>query len=276
VPDDYGSHSDFMSWVENSAPQRQESVKTSLRRAFEEYIEVQQTEFILFGRITAADLASILEAHPEVLKPLILLCNIAGRAISRDLGIRNLNTYKPKLDTIQAAAVAGYIKPFLPPAVAIEALTELDRVQWIDKEIRRLKGHWEDLVTRALTARSGRRFKKRKFVANEEEFEIDSASPVKGTIEIAVDVKRIEARRDIHKRTDEILNKAAHFKEFNPSGLFGAVIYYPFVDEHVNIERRMTSDHVDGLVFAGQSAESIDSAVSLLIGQLGLPLVADS
>lgn len=43
-------------------------------------------------------------------------------------------------------------------------------------------------------------------------------------IEHAVDVKRIEARRDIHKRCDEIVNKAAKFKRNYPRGTFIAFI----------------------------------------------------
>ena len=48
-------------------------------------------------------------------------------------------------------------------------------------------------------------------------------------------MKRIEARRDIHKRCDEIVNKAFNFKHAFRGGKFGAMIYYPFVDEHANI-----------------------------------------
>jgi hypothetical protein len=273
MSDDYGSHTDFVSWVEESAPKRHALVETELRTAFREHIEMRQTEFVLLGRVSATDLALIIREHPTVLKPLLSVCNIAGRALARDIGISNLNTYEPRLDAGQAAAIAGYIKPFLPPAVALCSLSEIDRVEWIDKEIRRIKGHWEDLIIEALARLSGRAFTKRRFSAAGEEFEIDAASPGSGLIEFAVDVKRIEARRDIHKRTDEILNKAARFKETRPSGKFGAVIYYPFVDEHVNVVRRMTSAHVDGIVFAGQSADSINNAVSLLLGQLGLDVV---
>ena len=273
MSDDYGSHADFVSWVEESAPKRRALVEKELRAAFRSHIEMRETEFVLLGRVSATALAEIILEHPAVLKPLLSLCNIAGRALARDIGIRNLNTYEPRLDATQAAAIAGYIKPFLPPAVALCSLSEIDRVEWIDKEIRRIKGHWEDLITEAVTRLSGRPFAKRKFSATGEEFEIDAASPGSGPMEFAIDVKRIEARRDIHKRTDEILNKAARFKETHPSGLFGAVFYYPFVDEHSNVVGRMTSTNVDAVVFAGQSAESIASAVSLLLGRLGLQII---
>ena len=270
MSEDYGCHADFLSWVEGSAPRRRTLVEDELRAAFRDHLDMRETEFVLLGRVSATELAEIIQRHPAVLKPLLSVCNIAGRALARDLGIRNLNTYEPHINSHQAAVIAGYLKPFLPAAVALPALSEIDRVEWIDKEIRRIKGHWEDLIIDSLTLLSGQSFAKRRFTVGGEEFEIDAALPTTGAIEVAVDIKRIEARRDIHKRTDEILNKAVRFKEAQPGGRFGAVIYYPFVDEHVNIVSRMASSNVDGIVFAGQSAQSITNAVGLLLGQLGL------
>lgn len=85
---------------------------------------------------------------------------------------------------------------------------------------------------------------------------------------IAVDVKRIEARRDIHKRCDEIVNKASKTKVRFPSAQFAAVIYYPFVAEHTNVLSRLTSESIDCVVFASDSLESVKDAVSLLIATL--------
>ncbi len=273
MSDDYGSHADFLSWVAESVPKRTALVEDELRNAFRGHIEVRETEFVLLGRVSATALAEILLAHPTVLKPLLSVCNLAGRALARDIGIKNLDTYAPRLDAKQAAAIAGYIKPFLPPAVSIHALSEIDRVEWIDKEIRRIKGSWENLIVEALCRLSGVGFAKRKFTAGGEEFEIDAASPRSGPMEVAVDIKRIESPRDIHKRTDEILNKATRFRETYPDGKFGAVIYYPFVDQHINVVGRMNSPNVAGLVFAGQSPDSIATAVALLLGQLGLKVL---
>lgn len=154
--------------------------------------------------------------------------------------------------------------------MALPALSEIDRVEWIDKEIRRLKGHWEDLILEALRRLSGKPSAKRRFAEGGEEFEIDAASPPTGPINTAIDVKRLEARRDIHKRTDEILNKAARFRQHRPESRFEAVIYYPFIDEHANVLSRLASSQVDAIVFAGQSADSITNAVSLLLARLGL------
>jgi len=108
-------------------------------------------------------------------------------------------------------------------------------------------------------------FKKRKFAVNDQKFELDAASPIEGKIQIGVDVKRIEARRDIHKRCDEILNKASKFKATFPDGKFAAVIYYPFVDEHLNVQSRLKSTLIDIVVFAGTQTESTNNAVQTLL-----------
>ena len=64
----------------------------------------------------------------------------------------------------------------------------------------------------ALNRFGGAQFKKRTFMVKKEIYELDAACPASGGIEIGIDVKRIEAKRDIHKRCDGIVNKAAKFK----------------------------------------------------------------
>jgi hypothetical protein len=81
---------------------------------------------------------------------------------------------------------------------------------------------------------------------------------MEGVIQIGIDVKRIEARRDIHKRCDEIVNKAAKLKALFPQAKFGVVIYYPFIEEQVNIQNRLRSNNIDSVVFASASKESIN------------------
>lgn len=83
-----------------------------------------------------------------------------------------------------------------------------------------------------------------------------------------MDIKRIEARRDIHKRCDEIVNKATKLKASFPQSKFSAVIYYPFVQEQVNIQNRLESPNIDGVVFASESEGSIENAVQLLLSKL--------
>lgn len=105
-------------------------------------------------------------------------------------------------------------------------------------------------------------------VCGGEQFELDAATPGEGDIQIGIDVKRIEARRDIHKRCDEIVNKASKLKSAFSKARFGAVVYYPFIDEHVNIQNRLRSSDIDGVVFASGSDESIENAVRLLLSTL--------
>ena len=54
---------------------------------------------------------------------------------------------------------------------------------------------------------------KRSFKWEGDSYEIDAASPIitGADIRYAIDIKRIEARRDIHKRSDEIVNKAVAY-----------------------------------------------------------------
>ena len=89
---------------------------------------------------------------------------------------------------------------------------------------------------------------------------MDAAYPTTGNIQIAVDVKRIEARRDIHKRCDEIVNKAAKFKGVYSKAKFVAFIYYPFTEEHSHISSRLRSENIDVVVFASENTDSIRNA----------------
>ena len=275
--DEYATHADQLSWVTDDLRVRRELVSAAIRSAFADYLEVHSTEWVVFGRITADRLAQIFVSYPVLVKPILALCNIANRAVKRDLGFE-LQTYRPKLDAIKAAELAGYVKPFLPNAVALPVLQATDDWWFIDKSIRAQKGRWEQGVKDALTARTGRTFKKRKFVIEGEEFELDAAYPATGTpIEVGVDVKQIGHRRDIHKRGDEIVNKAAKFKRAYPSGHFGSVVYYPFdATEQGNIRSRLNTPNIDGLVFASDSKASVENAVMLLAPQLGPDVIDPS
>jgi hypothetical protein len=92
--------------------------------------------------MSAFDLANALIKHPLIVKPLLAACNIAARAIERDLSIKNVDTYAPRLDAGKAEVIAGYIKPFLPTYLEIPALVH-----------------------------------KRMFTADNEQFELDAATP---------------------------------------------------------------------------------------------------
>ncbi len=270
MPDGYGSHADYMAWVKEDAEKRLKTIETALREAFSNFIEKREVEVIVFSGMTAFQLAEAIAGHPLILKPLLAACNIAARAIERDLSIRNVDTYRPRIDQDQAKVIAGYIKPFLPKYLEIPCLSQIDKIAFIDKEIRKGKGRWEKLIIENLNRFGIAQFKKRKFNVEDEEFELDAASPSTGNINIGIDVKRIEARRDIHKRCDEIVNKATKLKTAYPECKFGVVIYYPFIEEHVNIQNRLRSDNIDCVVFASEAAESVENAARLLLSTLGV------
>ena len=265
--DDYDNQGVYIRGVEAAASERAAALTLAATEAFSGFLERREVDIIRFERLTAEDLGVILQRYPSMLKPLLTICNLAGRAVERDLGLRGLNTYKPKLSMESALVVAGYVKSFLPSEVELDSLVQVDRIQFIDKEIRSFKGAWERRVTASLdNLQPG--FRKRKFVVRGESFEIDAAWPGSGDIRLAVDVKRIEARRDIHKRCDEIINKAQKFRKAYPKGRFAAVVYYPFVTEHQNVRSRLRSPHISAVYFAGASQESIDTSSEMLLAEL--------
>jgi hypothetical protein len=264
MPGEYGSHADYMGWVKADADSRQEAIEDALRKAFSNFLEKRKVEVIVFSSMNAFDLAEAITSHPLILKPLLAACNIAARAIERDLSIKNVDTYNPRLSSDEAKVIAGYIKPFLPPYLEIPALSQIDRVAFVDKEIRMGKGRWEKKILESLNQFSSLQFHKRLFTIEKEQFELDAAGPKSGDIKVGIDIKRIEARRDIHKRCDEIVNKAAKLNSAFPNSKFGAVVYYPFIEEHINIQNRLRSDNVDGIVFASEAKDTIENAVMIL------------
>lgn len=270
MPEGYGSHVDYIGRVKDNADSRQKAIENALRKAFSSFVEKQEVEVIIFSSMTAFDLAKAIINYPLILKPLLAASNIAARAIERDLSIKNVDTYSPRLSDDQAKVLAGYIKPFLPSSLEIPALSQIDRVAFIDKEIRMEKGRWEKKILESLNQFGSLRFHKRLFTVEGEQFELDAASPQSGDIKVGIDIKRIEARRDIHKRCDEIVNKAAKLRSVFSNSKFGAVVYYPFIEEHINIQNRLRSDNIEGVVFASEGKEPIEIAVRLLLSTLGV------
>jgi hypothetical protein len=270
VPRGYGTHVDFIEWVADDAKIRMNEIEKALDQAFSKFIEIKEVKVINFSNMSAEDLAKGLISFPIILKPILASCNIAARAIERDLSIKNVDTYNPKISEDQARIIAGYVKPFLPAYLEIPALSNIDKIAFVDKEIRKIKGQWEKKILDTLNQFGSHPFSKRLFMANGEQFELDAATPKSGSIKIGVDVKRIEARRDIHKRCDEIVNKASKQKTAYPDSKFGAVIYYPFVEEHINIQNRLSSSNIDGIIFASESKESIETGVKMLLSKFGV------
>jgi len=267
---EYSGQSDYLALVGSAADTRQAAVDEALRAAFRSVIRFQELEVIEFRAMGVTDLAAALVQYPVILKPLLAVCNVAGRAIERDLDLRNVNTYGMRLRSDHAHAIAGYIKGFLPDSLPLAALTQADRNAFIDKEIRAGKGRWEKLVNQALVRYSGLPFAKAKFRVDSDDYELDCAYREQGVVRYGVDVKRIEARRDIHKRADEIVNKATKLKQVMPSSKFGAVVYYPFTSDHGNIRDRLQSPYIDSVQFAGETAQSVNQAVRLLLSKFGV------
>lgn len=227
-------------------------------RLAKKVVRRQECAFIHFSKLSARELASAIHQRPEILKPLLVACNVAGRAIARDLKLK-VNTYRPKLTEEHALSIAEYIKPFLPDSVPLEGVVLIDKTEYIDKEIRKGKGAWERSVCEAFNEVAKVAFKKRKFTWGRDSFELDVASPLVGPIRFGVDVKRVEGDLDVHKRSDEIVNKADKFKQVYPKGRFAAVVYYPLPNPQ-SMKRRLHSKNIDIVVFASESEESVFEA----------------
>ena len=270
VPE-YSSHA---GQLQQSQPpvDRIDGLEKALSEAYSGIIQYRQVAYICFGDLTAKELAHAFVTYPLVIKATLSCVNVAQRAIARDLGF-SFDTYGSKISTENAQLLAGYIKPLLPHSIALPALMELDRYAWVDKELRANKGNWEKRILTALCKHSELGFFKRKFDvvsgnSKSESFELDASYAVGTEIQIAVDIKRIESPRDIHKRADEIVNKARKYKSVYATGRFVAIVYYPFPTQHINVLSRLQSPDVDDIFFAGESDSSIEMAVSLIVGKL--------
>ena len=265
---EYSSHRDQILGAQPT-PERIKTLTKCLEEAFSKVIAYREVPFIVFEDLNVDELANAFINYPIIIKPILTCVNVAQRAIRRDLGF-DYNTYSGTISELKAHQLAAYIRPLLPTAIAIPALMELDRFFWADKSIRAKKGGWEKSVTEAINEQSNKTFRKRRFKCDGEEFEIDAAFPANGNIDVAIDVKRIESPRDIHKRADEIINKATKFKKVFPGGTFVAVVYYPFPNQHINLQSRLHSPFINQVFFAGETPSSIKNASDMIVGTLGL------
>jgi hypothetical protein len=264
---EYSNHKDQLQRGQPTE-QRTQSLSEAFLEAFKDKIEWNEVAFINFADMNVQELAEAFLAYPIIIKPTLACVNVAKRAIQRDLGF-DFDTYASKVSKEQCMYLAGYIKTLLPERIAVPALMELDRYFWTDKQMRAQKGGWEKKVTQAVNVASELEFRKRMFECEAERFEIDAAYPASGArIDVAIDVKRIESPKDIHKRADEIARKASKFKKTYPKGIFYAVVYYPFPNQHINLQSRLRDDDIDGLFFAGETLSSIESAAILIAGTI--------
>lgn len=246
-------------------------LQESVLKGFKDFLIIKETNYINFKDMTAEELAQVFHQYPIVIKSVLASVNVAGRAIKRDLEI-DIDTYSQTLSPEKAGILAGYVKPILPAEISLDALCELDRWFYVDKEIRKLKGNWEKNILEALLTYSGKEFQKVKFDIENQKFELDAAYPISNSIEVGIDVKRIEARQDIHKRADEIVNKASKFKEAFPKGKFFAVLYYPFPNDHINLKERLAGPNINGIYFANETSLSINQQIKYLLGAVGMLL----
>ena len=111
----YSSQANYFNAVQGDAAQRKLQIEQALSEAFSDFIEKREVSVIVFSSMSAFDLAEGILRYPLVLKPLIAVCNIAARAIERDLGIKNLNTYDPRLTRESANVIAGLSKTVFAP-----------------------------------------------------------------------------------------------------------------------------------------------------------------
>lgn len=270
IEPEYSSHREQV--LEHQPSQeRVEELNEALLEAFERVIEYRSAPFILFELLTVDELTEAFYRFPIIIKPILACVNIAQRALKRDLDL-DFDTYSNKVPERVAAQLAGYVRPFLPNVLGVSALMELDRFFWTDKEMRAKKGNWERVITHELNAQATEPFRKRKFWCEGQSFELDAALPASGDgdIRVGIDVKRIEARQDIHKRSDEVVNKAAKFKKSFPNSKFVSIIYFPFPSLHTNLHGRLTNANIDSIYFAGESRASIIPTIQMLLDELGM------
>ena len=263
IHEDYDTQQVLVGRVAETADGRYNKMLSDLAAAFAGYSEKVEDTKVVFSRMSAEDLAAALLSHPMILKPILILACVGGsRAIQRDLGLRSIDTYDPRLDRELALRLANYLLPLLPKSATITAIAPLDRTEFVDKEIRASKGRWEKVVAEKLARAYGIPFKKRRVTYNNEDYEIDAAAPTSGSIRIGVDIKRIEATRDLHKRCDEIVGKARALKGAFPGARFAAIVYYPFDKD--DIRGRLSHSDLDRGVFADSNEESIERAAAEL------------
>jgi len=92
MPEGCDTHADYIGWVRAEAETRHAAIVAAMTEAFAPFIERREVDVINFSAMTAMDLAEAIQAHPIILKSLLACCNVAGRAIQRDLDIRGIGT----------------------------------------------------------------------------------------------------------------------------------------------------------------------------------------
>lgn len=140
---DYDTQATYAAWVREAADDRRKRIAAALGKAF----EGRSTPFgdisVDTEKLSAKELSDVVSRYPEILKALAVAAGVATRAIERDLDIPGLDLYEPSLTADERLRVVAYLKTFLDGRpLSLSALAELDRAEFVDKEIRKLKGQW--------------------------------------------------------------------------------------------------------------------------------------
>jgi DNA-binding protein Fis len=258
---EYRSHDAYLQAIAVQRTKRAEEIRSVVREKLGKYVAQVEADELDLGRVSAEELRELLSAHPDLLKPLLVACNVGQRAVKRDLGF-NVNTLRPRLKQAQAQQLAEFLLRSLPKKILVDSLVALDLYQWTDSAIRKAKGGWEKNIIEGLKGR-GVDCRKRKFKVDGQSFELDVAYPSTGPVKVGVDVKMIGHALDIHKRSDEIKDKATLLKEQFPEATFVSVVYYPDDEGKQQVENRLRAGvtHIDRILFAGDDPASIAAVV---------------
>lgn len=245
--------------LQDTVQERNKEVEDALRKAFSSHIERKKSSYS-FLQDVVDELATAIIRY-QGLKPLLASCNIAAPNCWVDLGIKILTHMALSLDRNKGYALAGYLMPEPPYVGNPFSLLLLDKVSYVDKEVPEVEGAVGKQFCRLALSKNG--FKKRKFIPEGEEYEIDAAHQKAGSIKIGIDIKRIEARRDTHKAMRRIVNKANKFKKPIQFLLcrFYLLPFHRWTCEH---SEQIESIKIDLVVFASQDKENIANTCKMV------------
>ena len=269
------SHAERLDRVRDEAEAREAAVTVSLAHAFEGVLVTEPTDWVRFDLMDAAELAAIPRTSPGIAKGLLEACNLASRALERDLGIQ-VNLYRPTFSAQESVKLAGLLLGRLPARLPLATLTALDRRAFVDKQLRAEAGNWERRVLDALNHLAAEhRFAKHKLKGADGTFELDCAAfhARSGSLAGAVDVKRINGvARDVLNRARDIRDTARKLRACHAELPLVAVIYYPDPAEHDVIRQQISQgSDVRDVLFASEEPSSLEAVALAALAALGLP-----
>src|ERR1041385_6056241 len=96
MSNEYSSQQDYLRRIQEDVTARHLNVEEGLRKAFAAFIEIREVEVVVFSGMSVYELRDAIRAQPIILKALLACCNVAGRALARDLGM-TVDTYSPRM-----------------------------------------------------------------------------------------------------------------------------------------------------------------------------------